>query len=248
MAIIEKYYLIDWKEVNKPVASALHQRDSLNSPKIMLNIFKKNSKKNLTLAINLVSRMCQLLPDKFMSLRDQIHDGIIKDVKLLEKPFPYYHKFIHDVNILNRYEDKKGRSFIIKGILVNDRTINSFTAVNLVVAYGILIGYSTPQVATINPDLESIRATSLTIEFFGENAFNKIKSIISPEDLKWINPSDVYEIELNECNYYHIKDLQDGDLIAIDLSGNVFKLTHDPFEIKKLNESLSDILSSVFNV
>lgn len=213
----------------------------------MLNFFKKKSKANLVLQVELISKICELLPDKFQNLRDQVRAGIIKDIKLLEKPFPNYHRFTLDVEILNKYEDKKGRSFVIKGILVNDKSLQKFVPVNLIVAYGILLGYSIPQANNFEPDLEKIVLTSISLDFFGEGTFDKIRSILSQEELKWISPSDVYEVEINDTCYYHLKDLEDGDFIAIDVDKNVFKVTHDPFELERVSDDLDQILSSVFN-
>jgi hypothetical protein len=213
----------------------------------MLNFFRKTHNKSFNVQIELVLKICQSLPEKFSNLRKQIQEGIIRDIKILEKPFPNYHKFVLDVNVLNKYEDKKGRSFQVKGIVVWDKSLQNFVPVNIIVAYGLILGYSTPQASELNLDLDKIKITSMSLEFFGENVFDRLKPILSKEELKWVNPSDVYEIELKNTTYYHIKDLDDGDFVAIDIDKNIFKITHDPFEIKKTEENLTDILSTVFD-
>jgi hypothetical protein len=46
-------------------------------------------------------------------------------------------------------------------------------------------------------------------------------------------------------SYYQIKDLDDGNYIAIDSKGQVFGLMHDPFKIKLLSKSLKDFVEDV---
>lgn len=44
--------------------------------------------------------------------------------------------------------------------------------------------------------------------------------------------------------YYHIYDLKDGDgdFIGIDEKKNVYKITHDPYEITLLEKTLIELL------
>lgn len=214
--------------------------------KVMFNFFKKKSPKRLDEHIALVRRICQLLPKQYSSLFKQIDEGIVRDVRTLDKPYANYKRFSLDVDLLNKYEDKSGRCFLVRGVSVYDTELNSFVEVRLVVAYGVLLGYSCPSVSDVHADLEKVNVSSFYIEYFGEDDNNRLRSMFSSAELKLINPADVYEIELKGKVYYHIKDLQDGDFIGIDPDKNVFKITHDPFEIIKLNESLSEVLQIVF--
>ncbi len=65
------------------------------------------------------------------------------------------------------------------------------------------------------------------------------------EERKNINIGDIYITRLDGKDYYHLKELEDGDFIAIDTSNHIFEITHDPFEIKNLDRQLLiDILKS----
>jgi hypothetical protein len=54
----------------------------------------------------------------------------------------------------------------------------------------------------------------------------------------------VYEVILNGNVYFHIQDLEDGDFIGIDENKAFYKITHDPFEITKIDTSLKKIIES----
>ena len=70
---------------------------------------------------------------------------------------------------MNKYEDKKGDCFEIKGIKVFDINLQSFTEINLEVAYGIFIGYSTPGVKEINPDIDKIDTRNYWVKSFDKH-------------------------------------------------------------------------------
>jgi hypothetical protein len=56
---------------------------------------------------------------------------------------------------------------------------------------------------------------------------------------------DLSEIEVEGKSYFQIKDLEDGNNIAINYKGHVFGLTHDPFKVKLLNKSVKGFVESV---
>jgi len=212
----------------------------------MLNFFKQNKRGDIKEHVAMIKNISQLLGGDFDYITKQINEGIIKDIRWLEKsPISNYHKFKLDVTLLNKYEDKIGRCFLLKNIKVFDREIQKLTEINLVVAYGLLIGYSSPGVEIINPNINKIVAADFYIQYFGEDEFNQISSVFSKEELKYINPGDVYSVKIMGKAFYHISDLEDGDFIAIDSQKNIYKITHDPYEITNLNSPLSAILSNL---
>lgn len=74
--------------------------------------------------------------------------------------------------------------------------------------------------------------------------FDAIRHLFNEEELSLIDPIDVYEVELEGKIYYHVRELEDGDFIGIDDEKNVYKLTHDPYEITLLNKSLVEVLKA----
>ena len=72
-----------------------------------------------------------------------------------------------------------------------------------------------------------------------------LSKVFSRMELDLLNPSEVYEVELDGKTYYHIQDLEDGDFIATDKEKRVYSITHDPFEVTLLSEDLLGYLKSI---
>ena len=66
---------------------------------------------------------------------------------------------------------------------------------------------------------------------------------LSLEEQKEIDIGDINELEIGGNIYYTIKNLNDGDYIAINNAGEVFSITHTPFEVKKLSTSIGAFLN-----
>ncbi|UII33166.1 hypothetical protein LVD17_04910 [Fulvivirga ulvae] len=76
---------------------------------------------------------------------------------------------------------------------------------------------------------------------------NHLKDIESQLDLH-----DTFKIEIPEGEFYVIKNLGDGNYLAVDTYGKVYGMIHDPYEIDKLFESIADfkagIVSGLFDI
>ena len=78
------------------------------------NLFKKKptftpAMQELFVKINLA------LPHRFHFLQKQLTEGIIKGIK---KPEGQRYQLRLDIPLLNKYEDKKGRNFLIENIVI----------------------------------------------------------------------------------------------------------------------------------
>lgn len=202
----------------------------------MFRFFKKTPKLNDDLFL----KICKSLPNKYTFLSHQVQDGILYSVKKQEDN---YYKFNLNNDLFEKYEDKTGRYFQIKGIILSYKDKN--IPLILRVGYGLLLGYSTPDNSLLN-SLESndfyIDISQLQVEFF-DDITPKIITLFSKKELNHLSLNDIYEIELKGNSYYHLKDMTDGDFIAIDRDKNIYVITHDPFEIKKSPDDLLDILT-----
>lgn len=209
----------------------------------MFNLFfKKKGRSQLNdWEVDLMLNTFKLLGSDYKKFEEQISKGIIKSVRLY-KQFPNYLSFGLNVKLLNEYEKKLESYFEIRGLSVFDTTSKSFIPFGIECDNGLILGYSMVKPINFIPDLNKINVTNHIKIQKGEDEFNKIIFLFSKEELALINPSEVYELDLKGKTYYHLKDIEDGDFLGIDIHKNIYKITHDPFEINLQKNELVNLL------
>ena len=96
-------------------------------------------------------------------------------------------------------------------------------------------------------DINTLIATELqTSTLSNENSdqiiVENILKHLKPEVKEKFEISDAFEIELNGKRYYTILDMEDGNYIAINKKGSVFRLIHDNEEpAKEIAPSILDL-------
>ena len=190
---------------------------------------------------DLLVKTFRLLGNDYTLYEEQITTGIIESVRI-NKLNSNFKRFRLNVKLLNKFENKKGRSFFLHNIKVFDNISNKYFTLSLDFGFGLILGYSMNESVNFNPEIEVINVDSIYKTYYGEDDFNKIKFLFSKEELLLINPSEVYELDLLGKIYYHLIDLEDGDFLAIDIDKNIYEITHDPFEINLQKNELVNLL------
>lgn len=208
----------------------------------MFNFFKRKEKPHLNgWESELFQNIFKSLGNEYSIFEKQVSEGIIEAVRV-DKKMPDYINFRLNTQILNKFEKKNEKMFTVNGIKIFDKISREYKILNLDLGFGLILGYSVKDIFNFNPDIHIINVDSIYKVFYNNDDFDKIQSLFTNEEKDKINVSEVYEVELDGKIYYHLKDLEDGDFIGIDNNKNIFKITHDPFDIIKLNESLENIL------
>ena len=209
----------------------------------MFNFFLK-SKQTTSLKKwekDLLVKTFRLLGNDYTLYEEQITTGIIESVRI-NKLNSNFKRFRLNVKLLNKFENKKGRSFFLHNIKVFDNISNKYFTLSLDFGFGLILGYSMNESVNFNPEIEVINVDSIYKTYYGEDDFNKIKFLFSKEELLLINPSEVYELDLLGKIYYHLIDLEDGDFLAVDIDKNIYEITHGPFEINLQKNELVNLL------
>lgn len=190
---------------------------------------------------DLLVKTLKLLGNDYSLYEEQITSGIIESVRI-NKLNSNFKRFRLNVKLLNKFENKKGRSFFLHNIKVFDNISNKCFGLSLDFGFGLILGYSINEPLNFNPEIEVINVDFIYKTYYGEDDFNKIKYLLSKEELLLINPSEVYELDLMGKIYYHLKDIEDGDFLGIDINKNVYEITHDPFKINLQKNELVYLL------
>ncbi len=194
-------------------------------------------------------------------------------MKLIENDFPilketakhiklrsiYFHDNPGGINILHgcidhyytRNEGKLTNSaFRLDGIEVMNKLTNKYDPISLGYFFGSLSEIEIPEPRKIlkTYDLNNIRINNLKRKLIklnneDKNKVLKIIGFLSPEKLELLELDFSFEIEFEGKKYYTFIDLEDGNYIAVNRSGKVFRLFHDHEEpVDKIANSISDFL------
>lgn len=210
----------------------------------MFNLFQRFIKRSSvynwekTLLINIFN----LLGDNYVDYVNQITDGVLRKVSIGSTVLPNYIGFLYDTKIVGRYDQKSGLTYTLRGINVFDKKCNQYINIEIHISHGLIMGYSTPTHSEFELDVSKVKLDGFKKDYWYNNEYLTIKSILSPDELSLINPNDVYEVQLEGRIYYHLQDIEDGDFIGIDKEKNVYKFVHSPFEIIKLTDSIEKVL------
>ncbi|MFB6456297.1 hypothetical protein ACE38W_13575 [Chitinophaga sp. Hz27] len=184
-----------------------------------------------------------MLPDDFAYLAKQVNDGLLVRISRKSTVRPNYIGFSYG-DVVRKYERKSDNGFLIKGTKVYDTLSNEYIEFNIVVGYGLVLGYFTPNNDKFKLDVDKIDLSDTRILYDKNSDFDKIKKHLTKDQQKQISPDDVYPIELEGTTYYHLKDLEDGDFVGMDEEGNAYQVTHDPYQILPANKILNKLLSA----
>ena len=228
-----KYPIGRKHNLNSTKGSALTRRKHIsNQTDSMFSFLKKKPKLDIS---NLIKELVKTLPSKHDSIIEQIEEGIVIGFFIEEDT---YVKFKLDPSVISRFEDPIGRYYSISGFELEWED-GSRTCLAIRIGYGLVLGIELSDRSVIfkHQNQPRVILTSLRITYFDsmENTF------LSPSEAKTFSPNDLYEIEIQGIHLLHLRDLEDGDFVAIDKEKSIYKVTHSPVELVPLHILLEDV-------
>lgn len=198
----------------------------------MFSFFRKKPKLDIP---NVIKELVKTLPSKYDSIIKQIEEGIVIGFFIEEDA---YIKFKLDPSVISRFEDPIGRYYSISGFQL-EWDDGSRTCFAIRIGYGLVLGIELSDRSVIFKYQNQTRIilTSLRITYFDslENTF------LSPSEAKIFSPNDLYEVEIQGIHLLHLRDLDDGDFVAIDKEKSIYKVTHSPVKLVPLHILLENI-------
>ena len=138
----------------------------------------------------------------------------------------------------------KGKQFELNNILIKQD--GQTYPLNITIYEGVWIGFEIERnilgFKNYQFDLSSLKKEKS--KFALDQKIEKLVGGLTSDQLDLTN---LGELEVDGKHYYQIKDLEDGNYIAIDNKGEVYGLTHDPFKIDLINKSVKQFVADVNN-
>lgn len=209
----------------------------------MFRLFKKTSWKIDGKVFDFFDKLFKQLPDEFQFLSDGLNKGLYRSYSVNFAMKGHHYTIGFDPSQSDK-SMTKGKQFELQNILV----IQDTTEFNLSITIygGLWVGF---EIEKNIIEFKNFRF-DLTKHHKDKSKFakdSKIEKLVSGLSSNNLDLNDLIEFEIDGQLYYQIKDLEDGNYIAIDKKGQVFGLIHDPYKIELINKSVKQFVDDVNN-
>lgn len=211
----------------------------------MFGLFKRTKIKKWELDL-LREVLNKLDIDGSKDLLNQIDSNLIRGVLTNISDIKGYVAFTYNFEIVKKFENLKEKDYKIENVLVFDELSASFLDYTIYVSTGTISGYAINSNRKIKINPKNVRCLNAKKTYINNIDYDNLKKILTSNEIELINSSEVYLIEVNNKEFYKIKDIGDGDFIGIDKDKEMYKITHNPLEIKKIEGSLENIINTIW--
>jgi hypothetical protein len=208
----------------------------------MFNFFKKKKAKEYPITkieVDFFRCLITILPDKYHYLLPQINDDFLISYEANILGFKNSYTFSLNAALEPRFANKHLPAFfILQNIKIWNKFKNDFTSINLNILSGYLGGFNIESIDFTIFDLNKFDTSEINEKHFDNQDFkflltqsnfdNTEKEILAQKI------DHTYCITLSEGKFFYIDNVGNGDVIAIDATGNAYILTHDPYKITKI--------------
>ncbi|MCH3882922.1 MULTISPECIES: hypothetical protein [Tenacibaculum] len=217
-----------------------------------MNIFNRKIKqKHLEL---FAIKIAELLETELPQLKKAIGISRIAGISFMQKPSAIF--------ILRGYNPKEFEEinrnhktcFNLTGISVWNRKTENFELLKLNYQHDTLtkIEIANPEYFHKTFDLNRIQKSEIKLDHLKmENPDQKIAEkalkTLTKEQLKLLELDYTFEIELDEKLFYTILDMEDGNYVAVDKKGKIYRLNHDHEERVKLISNKPTDFFKIYN-
>jgi len=204
-----------------------------------MSLFNRNIKKKHIEQFEL--KIAALLKDELPQFQKVIHMSKLHGISFTQAPKGIYISRSYDPDAHNEIQRNHRTHFNLTGISAYHLQKKSFIPLKLNYSFDSLtrIEVEEPEQFHKNFDLEKVQVNQIEIEQLpvenpDREIVEKILKALSSEQFEMLELDDTFKIELDEKLFYTILDMEDGNYITVNASGQVFRLNHDHVEQVKL--------------
>jgi hypothetical protein len=138
----------------------------------------------------------------------------------------------------------KGKAFEIENICIIEN--GKRHRIKISVYEGLWVGFETEKNILDFKDFQIDLSQMQKVKINNGQNLNIDKLVYGLSSDK-LDLNNLNEFEIDGKLFYQIKDLEDGNYIAINEKGQVFGLIHDPYKIELIDTSLKNFVEKVNN-
>lgn len=213
----------------------------------MINFFRKRNSINKE-DISFLQAITSDLPSKYLFLQEQISPDFILGKKPNELGDEGTYRLQLNADLEDKYSDKSyPYFFILENIRIWSDKKQSYDYVELHILQGMLAGFK------VNCDYKNLNLNKIDVSEIREKHFKGgmedfielTLDDVNPKLISYLDIDEGFIIDIKEGEFFVIKNLEDGNHIAINKEGEVYGLIHDPYTVEKLYDSVQDLLGDI---
>jgi hypothetical protein len=194
---------------------------------------------------NILKNLANTFPDLIENHRNWILRHVIRGNDHLQLQHS-----TRDVEYFEANRKRFNKHYKIKGLEILNKNSNSYVPLTVDIYFDsiqiIYIAFS----KSLNDeyDLSNVRVSALTseplkVDDSEQKTLLRILKNIHEDIKEKIEVDDTFEIELDEKKYYTIFDMEDGNYLAVDSKGRVYRLIHDhEIPAKMIFENVNELM------
>ncbi|WP_454047541.1 hypothetical protein [Chryseobacterium sp. Marseille-Q8038] len=210
----------------------------------MFGLFKKNNKINFFTEkeVFFFREIIKFLPIRYHYILKQINTEFLISFKPNDLNFKDWYSVQLNANLEKEYNKSKLGYFQLQNILIFNKKSGKKEKIVLSFLEGLFIGFFLEDIKFENYILNEYDTSNLREKHFkNDNDKVELLEIIGKLDKQKeakFDIEDTFKIELPEGDFYTIKNLKDGNYLAVDKKGIVYELIHDPYSVIKKAENI----------
>jgi hypothetical protein len=213
----------------------------------MFGLFKKPKKANefAEKDITFFKEIIKLLPTRYHYILKQLNSDFLISFKPNDLNFKDWYSVQLNAKLEKTYSNPKLGYFQLQNIYIFNKRSQKQEQIILSFLEGLFIGFFIEDITFENYELGQYNTSSLREKHFKNDSDQKelLKIIgkINDQQKSKLDIENTFKIEIPEGDFYTIKDLGDGNYLAVDEHGVVYELLHDPYSIVKKANSIHDL-------
>jgi hypothetical protein len=207
----------------------------------MFGLFKKTSWKIDGKALDFFRQVFLQLPTDFKFLGDELDKGLYRRFSVNHALKGHFYSIGFDPSQSDK-SMTKGKEFEIENIIIKQD--GQAYPLNITIYDGLWIGFEIEKnILDFNNFQIDLSVLKKTKSKFASDT--KIEQLVSGLTCEQLDLTNLGEYDIDGKTFYQIKDLENGNYIAIDNKGQVFRLIHDPYKIELINKSVRQFVTDV---
>lgn len=210
-------------------------------------MFKKQKKiQNFTdKEINFFKKIVEILPTRYHYIIDQLNKDFLISFKANDLNFKDWYSVQLNAKFEKKYSRPRLGYFQLQNIYIYNKKSGKKEKIIISFLEGMFIGFFMQDIEFDNYILSEYDTSNLKEKHFkNENDKQTLMEIIkgvNKAKLSDLEIDDTFKIELPEGVFYTIKNLQDGNYLAVNNIGEVYELLHDPYSVTKKASSIAEL-------